>query len=141
MTAPDLETFKRIWEFSKDSPYMAKMDDADITLKGDNISCGDWLEISLKMKGKKIAEARFLHRGCAVSAVATSTLLEYAEGKTLEEVRELTPEKHLKLFGAPISPARLKCAMLALEVVKRGEVVLGKAKVAPKKKKTARRRS
>ena len=113
-----METFRRIWELSKDSPYMAKMDNPDFTLEGDNAVCGDWIEISLKMEGPKIAEGRFLHKGCAVSAVAASVLMEYAEGKTLEEVQRVTPEQQLELFGAPVSPARIKCALLPLELLK-----------------------
>jgi len=97
---------------------MAKMHNADLTITGDNASCGDWIEISLKIKKGKIIEGRFLHKGCAVSAVATSVLLEYAEGKTHKIVQKLTPDDQLKLFGAPVSPARLKCALLPLEIFK-----------------------
>lgn len=121
-----LEVFKRIWELSKDSPYMAKMDNPDLAFSGDNAVCGDWLEIDFRVKGNgstklttsKITEARFLHKGCAVSAVAASVLMEYAEGKTLEDVKKVTPEKQLKLFGAPVSSARITCALLPLEVLK-----------------------
>lgn len=113
-----LAAFKRIWELSKDSPYMAKMENPDVAFSGDNAVCGDWLELAFKMKKEKIAEARFLHTGCAVSAVAASVLMEYAEGKTLEEVKKVTPEEQLKLFGAPVSPARIKCALLPLEIMK-----------------------
>ena len=116
----ELAMFKRIWELSKDSPYMAKMEKPDVIFEGDNVSGGDWIEISLKMRGKKIVQGQFLHKGCAVSAVATSVLLEYAEGKTLATVQKLTPEKQLKLFGAPVSPARLKCALLPLEILQKG---------------------
>ncbi|MDO8558604.1 MAG: iron-sulfur cluster assembly scaffold protein [bacterium] len=122
----NLTAFKRIWELSKDSPYMAKIDNPDFAFSGDNAVCGDWMELafrmhkdgSTKLTTGKIAEARFLHTGCAVSAVAASVLMEYAEGKTLDEVRKVTPEEQLKLFGAPVSPARIKCALLPLEVLK-----------------------
>ena len=97
---------------------MAKMDNPDLAFSGDNAVCGDWMELAFRMKNGKVFEARFLHTGCAVSAVAASVLMEYAEGKTLDEVKKVTPEEQLKLFGAPVSPARIKCALLPLEVLK-----------------------
>jgi len=99
---------------------MAKMDDPDSIFSGNNAACGDWLEISLKFKGRKITRGRFLHKGCAVSAVAASVLLAHAEGKTMKDIEALAPEDQLRLFGAPVSPARLKCALLPLEVVRSG---------------------
>ena len=98
---------------------MAKMNKPDLVFSGDNAVCGDWLELAFKMKGKKIAEARFLHKGCAVSAVAASVFLEYAEGKTLAQLQKVTPEKQLELFAAPVSPARIKCALLPLDILQR----------------------
>lgn len=100
---------------------MAKMEKPDLTFAGDNAVCGDWLELSFHIKGGKIKEARFLHKGCAVSAVAASVFMEYAEGKTLAQLQKVTSEKQLKLFGAPVSPARIKCALLPLEILKQGQ--------------------
>lgn len=161
-TSSELQTFKRIWELSKDSPYMAKMDNADLTFAGDNAVCGDWLEISLKLSPtppvarggawgggsdlasfnkRKINEARFLHKGCAVSAVSASVLLEYGEGKTLQALLKLKPEDQLKLFGAPVSPARMKCALLPLEILKLKAKPAISQKVAKKKKMTRSGRS
>ncbi|MDP3963547.1 MAG: iron-sulfur cluster assembly scaffold protein [bacterium] len=142
MSKEDLETFRRIWELSKDSPYMAKMEKPDLAFTGNNAVCGDWIEIAFRMKGKKIVEARFLHKGCALSAVGASVFSEFAEGKTLEAVRKLTPQKQLELFGAPVSPARSKCVMLPLEIIKKnpsqtrslkgeGEVKLRSYKINP----------
>jgi nitrogen fixation protein NifU and related proteins len=114
----DIKMFRRIWELSQDSPYMAKMDDANIVATGENPLCGDWMEISFKVKNGKILKARFLHKGCAVSAAAASSLIQYLEGKSLNSAKRIKAEKHLKLFGAPVSPARLKCALLSLELLK-----------------------
>lgn len=113
-----LDDFKHIWELAQDPPRKAKLDDFDVKAEGQNPLCGDWLEMRLKLRDGKIADARFLHTGCALSSVASSLLLEYAEGKTIAEMQKLTPEEHLKIFGAPVSPARLSCVMLALETLK-----------------------
>jgi len=121
----ELKVFKRIWELSKDSPYMAKMEKPDVVFEGKNTSCGDWIEVSLKCKKGKIMQGRFLHTGCAVSAVATSVLLEYLEGKTFAALQKISPEKHLALFGAPVSPARLACALLPLEILRTGKKKAG----------------
>jgi nitrogen fixation NifU-like protein len=47
-------------------------------------------------------------------------LTEMVEGKTLDEVKQISKEDVLENLGIPISPARLKCALLALKVLKAG---------------------
>ena len=47
-------------------------------------------------------------------------LLEFVQGKSLEEVKRLTKEDILELLGIELGPVRLKCALLSLKVLKAG---------------------
>ena len=47
-------------------------------------------------------------------------LLEFVQGKSLEEVKQLSKEDILELLGIELGPVRLKCALLSLKVLKAG---------------------
>ena len=65
---------------------------------------------------------------CAISQAATSMLTELVIGKSATEVAQLPKETLLDEIGIPLTPARLKCALLGLGVLK---VALHRAKGTP----------
>src|SRR6476660_6059188 len=67
-----------------------------------------------------VKEIAFSGRGCAVSQASASILTEMVEGKSLDEVKAITKDDLLDEIGIPVSPARLKCALLGLKVLKSG---------------------
>lgn len=85
-----------------------------------NPLCGDCLRIDVQVSqdGHTLTDAVFSGQGCIVSQAAASMLLEDVVGKDVETVRNLPPEYLLALVGAPLTPARVKCALLSLKVLK-----------------------
>jgi nitrogen fixation NifU-like protein len=69
---------------------------------------------------ERITEIRFSGRGCAISQAAASILMEMVEGRPLNEVKAIGRDDVLEELGVPISPARMKCALLGLKVLKAG---------------------
>ena len=55
-------------------------------------------------------------------------LMEMVVGKTAQEIAELPKEELLEEVGIPLTPIRLKCALLGLGVLK---VALHRAKGTP----------
>ncbi len=96
------------------------LDPADFTYEDTNPLCGDEIRVDVRVAGDRVSEIRFTGRGCAISQAATSILMELADGKTLDEVKAIGRDDVLEELGAPISPARMKCAMLGLKVLKAG---------------------
>ncbi|MBA3414739.1 MAG: SUF system NifU family Fe-S cluster assembly protein [Chloroflexia bacterium] len=96
------------------------LDPADFTYEDTNPLCGDEIRVDVRVAGDRVSEIRFSGRGCAISQAATSILMELADGKTLAEVKAIGRDDVLEELGAPISPARMKCAMLGLKVLKAG---------------------
>jgi len=90
----------------------------DATFEDSNPLCGDRIRMDVRLDGDRIAEIRFTGRGCAISQAAASMLTEMVEGQAIRAVRELTKDDLLEEIGIPISPARLKCALLPLKVLK-----------------------
>ncbi len=96
------------------------LEDPDLSYEDDNPLCGDRVRMDFKIRDGRIAQVRFSGKGCAISQASASMLTEMVEGKPLEEVKQIGKEDVLENLGIPISPARLKCALLALKVLKAG---------------------
>ena len=92
----------------------------DISHEEDNPLCGDQIRMDLLVEEDKIKEVRFCGHGCTISQAAASMLTEMIEGKPLGEVKQLTKDDILDRIGIPLGPVRLKCALLALKVLKAG---------------------
>jgi nitrogen fixation NifU-like protein len=106
------------------------IENADAQAEGQNPLCGDEVTISVKFAadGETIESIGFEGRGCAISQAATSMLTELVQGRTASEVAVLPKEELLEEIGIPLTPIRLKCAILGLGVLK---VALHKAKGTP----------
>jgi nitrogen fixation NifU-like protein len=91
---------------------------ADASARDTNPLCGDVLTMSLKLDGTTVADAKFDGHGCAISQAAASMLAEHAQGKPLDAIRTLAKQDVLTMLNIPISPVRLKCALLGLKVLK-----------------------
>lgn len=108
----------------KESPFRGKIDDASVEIEEHNPLCGDKLKVYLKFEevdeDKILKEIKFEGEGCAISQAATSMLAEAIKGKSVEEIKNLDNQFVYDLLGVPISPARVKCALLGLVAVKRG---------------------
>jgi nitrogen fixation NifU-like protein len=98
--------------------------------EGQNPLCGDEVSIFVRFgdDGETIDEIGFEGRGCAISQAATSMLTEIVKGRTATDVAALPKEELLEEIGIPLTPIRLKCAMLGLGVLK---VALHRSKGTP----------
>ena len=112
-------------EFKHDLP------DADLVLDGVNPSCGDEIQLKLKLDGDTIADGACVGDGCAISQASASLMIDLVKGRTVEDAHRLislyfqmikgkiTPEELddledvAALQGIAHVPARVKCAVLA----------------------------
>ncbi|MDW8325372.1 MAG: SUF system NifU family Fe-S cluster assembly protein [Anaerolineales bacterium] len=93
----------------------------DFSYEDSNPLCGDQIRIDVRLdEEKRVKEVAFTGRGCAISQASASLLTEAILGKSLDEVKALTRDDVLDLLGIELTPVRLKCALLALKVLKAG---------------------
>ena len=106
------------------------LENADAHAEGQNPLCGDEVTVSVKFgdDGDTIDDVGFEGRGCAISQAATSMLTEMVKGRSATDVATLPKEELLEEIGIPLTPVRLKCAILGLGVLK---VALHRAKGTP----------
>lgn len=111
---------EQILDHSRHPRNFGEIEDADITYEDTNPLCGDRVRIDVKVDGGRIADIKFSGRGCAISQAATSILTEMVKGHDLSEVKEISAQDMIDELGIQISPARVKCALLGLKVLKSG---------------------
>ncbi len=88
-----------------------------------NPLCGDQIRVELAVDDqRRVTDLRFSGKGCAISQASMSMLTDEVKGKTLDEIATLPKEAVLDNVGIGISPARMKCAMLGLKVLKSAAV-------------------
>ena len=95
-----------------------KIEPADAHAEGTNPLCGDEVTISVALDGETIEDIKFRGRGCAISQAATSMLMEMVKGRSAAEVAGMSRDELLEEVGIPLTPVRLKCALLGLGVLK-----------------------
>ena len=106
------------------------IEDADAEAEGQNPLCGDEVSIYVAFDedGETIDEVKFSGRGCAISQAATSMLMEMVKGRSAADVADMSRDELLEEVGIPLTPVRLKCALLGLGVLK---VALHRARGTP----------
>jgi nitrogen fixation protein NifU and related proteins len=107
-----------------------ELEGADAQAEGQNPLCGDEVSIFVAFGADEdtIEEVKFSGRGCAISQAATSMLTELVKGRSATEVATLPRDELLDEIGIPLTPVRLKCALLGLSTLK---LALHKAKGTP----------
>jgi nitrogen fixation NifU-like protein len=94
------------------------LDAPDAVAEDLNPLCGDQIRVELKVENGAVADVRFSGKGCAISQASMSMLSEGLRGQSLEDVARMPSERVIENVGIGISPARMKCALLGLKVVK-----------------------
>ena len=91
-----------------------------------NASCGDIMEIFLKIEKNIIVDVKFRTFGCASAIASSSVSTELVLGKTVEEALTLTNKAVVAELGG-LPPIKMHCSVLAEEAIKMAiEDYLGK---------------
>jgi len=110
-----------ILDYYRNPRNYGKIQNPDVAQKDSNPLCGDELEMHLNIKDNKVADVKFTGKGCAISQASASMLTELIMGKDFDYVKKLSKEDILDNLGLhDLGPARIKCALLSLKVLKSG---------------------
>ena len=95
---------------------LGDMEDADGFAKVTG-SCGDTMEIWLKVKNGTIANATFMTDGCGTSIASGSMVTELAMGRNVGEARRISQQDVLGALGG-LPEESEHCALLAADTLK-----------------------
>ena len=117
---------ENILDHYKNPRNHGRIEGAAASAEGMNPLCGDEVTITVAFAedGETIGDVRFEGRGCAISQASTSMLTELIKGRKASEVLAFDTDELLEEVGIPLTPVRLKCAILGLHTLK---VALGRA--------------
>ena len=111
---------EQILEHYRNPHNQGTLDPNDASYEDTNPLCGDKVRIDVRIEDNVVTDIAFSGRGCAISQASTSILTDLVQGETLDEIMAFEKEDLLDELGIPISPARIKCALLGLHVLKVG---------------------
>jgi nitrogen fixation protein NifU and related proteins len=109
---------ENILDHYKNPRNAGHLEEPTTTAEGVNPLCGDELSIELKVRDGVVEDIRYNGRGCAISQAAASMLSDTIKGRRVEELSEIGKDEVLDELGIPLTPIRLKCAMLSVGVLK-----------------------
>jgi len=92
----------------------------DIVHEAVNPLCGDRIRLELILRGQVIEVARFRGDGCAICIAAASLLTELSVGADIDRSEVVSNERLLSSLQSEISPSRMQCVFLPLEVLRSG---------------------
>ena len=80
-------------------------------------SCGDTMEMWLKVRNGTVADATFLTDGCGTTIASGSMVTELIKGKSIPEVQKVTQQVILNALGG-LPEESLHCALLTADTLK-----------------------
>ena len=99
------------------------LDKPDVVMEEGNVTCGDRIVMEIKFKGT-IEDIRFNGEGCAISQASASMLTEKVKGMNKKQMQKLSRIDIEEMLGTTLTPSRVKCATLPLEVLQKAMVSL-----------------
>ena len=107
---------------------LGTLEEPNIVADADDPSCGDQIHIELSLDDEgRVERVAFQGQGCIVSMAAASIFTEQVQGKTLEQLEQMTEEEALETLDAPVGPRR-RCALLPLQTLRAGVRAYRKAR-------------
>lgn len=97
---------------------VGEMPDADgIGMEG-NPTCGDAMEIFIKVKDDVIVDAKFRTFGCGAAIAVSSMVTEMVKGKTLDEALSISKEAVANELGG-LPPQKMHCSNLGADALRK----------------------
>ncbi|CAM4375448.1 Fe-S cluster assembly sulfur transfer protein SufU [Saccharibacillus endophyticus] len=125
-----------IMDHYKNPRNKGKFEDEGVTIDLNNPTCGDKISLQLQLEEGIVKNARYTGDGCSISMSSASMMTEAVKGKSLPEALELAERFSSLMKGESVEfdeyediealsgvnkfPARIKCATLAWNALRKG---------------------
>ncbi|MFB9279112.1 SUF system NifU family Fe-S cluster assembly protein [Cohnella sp. CIP 111063] len=113
-----------------------ELEDGSVTVNLNNPTCGDRISLQLQLEDGVVRNVKFTGEGCSISMSSASMMTEAVMGKTSEEALALADKFSALMKGEDVQfedyedvealsgvnkfPARIKCATLAWNALRKG---------------------
>ncbi len=109
---------EKVIEVFRNPKNVGEIENADGVGTVGNASCGDIMQISLKIENDIIVDAKFKTFGCTAAIATSSTATEMIKGLSVEEALKITNKKVVETLGG-LPAQKLHCSVLAEEAIKK----------------------
>ena len=96
---------------------MGDLEDPDGVGVVGNPTCGDMMQIQIRVRGDRIEDVRFKTFGCGAAIATTSVATELIKGKSIEEALQITNRDVMEVLGG-LPPVKVHCSLLAEQAIK-----------------------
>lgn len=95
------------------------LEGAQLHASGGNPGCGDIVTMYARLNDAgQLTELGFEGEGCTISQAAASMLTEFAQGKSLSELEDMSYDDLIDMLGREVVSVRPRCATLGLSILK-----------------------
>jgi nitrogen fixation NifU-like protein len=105
---------EKIIERYKSPRYLGNLDGFTHIAKETNASCGDEIEVFLKVEEGVVKEVRYTGMGCSIALGGMDLLLDEVIGKSVEEIKGID---ELAIIGMEKDSLRIKCGSIGKEAL------------------------
>ncbi|WP_078594561.1 Fe-S cluster assembly sulfur transfer protein SufU [Evansella clarkii] len=135
-----LDTLYRqvIMDHYKNPRNRGQLEGDSLTVNMNNPTCGDRIELQMKVEDGKISDAKFVGEGCSISLSSASMMTQAVKGLSVEDALKLSEIFSAMMLGKDFDegdfdlgdiealqgvakfPARIKCATLSWKAMEKG---------------------
>ncbi|NMC56309.1 MAG: iron-sulfur cluster assembly scaffold protein [Eubacteriaceae bacterium] len=108
---------EKVIDHFKNPRNVGELKDANAIGRVGSPSCGDKMEMYLKIEDGIIKDAKFMTFGCAAAISSSSVATELLKGMTIEEAKKLTNQQVVEKLGG-LPEAKIHCSVMVEEAVK-----------------------
>jgi len=125
-----------IMDHYKNPRNRGTLEDEAVTINLNNPTCGDRISLQLQVVDGKVVDAKFTGEGCSISMSSASMMTEAVKGQSFESAIQMAEKFSALMKGEPVEfeenediealsgvnkfPARIKCATLAWNALRKG---------------------
>ncbi len=109
---------EKVMDVFKNPKNVGEIENPDGSGTVGNASCGDIMQITLRIVDDIIVDAKFKTFGCAAAIATSSTATEMVKGMSVEEALKLTNQRVVEALGG-LPAQKLHCSVLAEEAIKK----------------------
>lgn len=108
---------EKVMEVFKNPQHMGEVENYNAIGTVGNETCGDIMQITMRIEDGVIVDAKFKTFGCAAAVASSSTATGMIIGKTIEEALKITNKQVItELEGLP--PQKIHCSVLAEDAIR-----------------------
>ncbi len=109
---------EKVMDVFKNPKNVGEIENPDGSGTVGNASCGDIMQITLRIVDDIIVDAKFKTFGCAAAIATSSTATEMVKGMSVEDALKLTNKRVVEALGG-LPAQKLHCSVLAEEAIKK----------------------